>query len=101
MPSSTFITVTARDGDSNLIPNATASLTSSGTGNTFNPTFGYTNVNGIWSSSFSSTVAEVKIISASVNGILLHHTASVTVQPASVSAESSSIVTQYSTIDAG
>ncbi len=78
---SSTITVTARDGSNNLLSGSNVTLTSTGSGNTFTPSSGTTNGSGVFTSTFTSTVAEGKTISANIDGTAITQTASVTVNP--------------------
>jgi invasin-like protein/Big-like domain-containing protein/calcineurin-like phosphoesterase family protein len=78
---SSTITVTARDGSNNLLSGSSVSLTSTGSGNTFTPSSGTTNGSGVFTSTFTSTVAEGKTVSANIDGTAITQTASVTVNP--------------------
>ena len=78
---SSTITVTARDASNNLLGGLPVTLTSTGSGNTLNPSSGTTNGSGVFTSTFTSTVAEGKSISANINGTALAQPASVTVTP--------------------
>jgi invasin-like protein/Big-like domain-containing protein/calcineurin-like phosphoesterase family protein len=89
---SSTITVTAKDGTGNTISGASVSLTSSGSGNSLTPSSGTTNSSGVFTSTFTSTVAESKTVSATINGTAITQTAAVTVNPASsVSASNSTV----------
>ncbi len=83
--SAATITVTARDGLGNAIPGATVVLAATGSGNTLTPPGGPTGANGVATGSLSSTVAETKTVSATINGVAITQTAPVTVNPAGVS----------------
>ena len=89
---SSTITVTAKDGSGNTISGASVSLTSTGSGNTFNQSSGTTNGSGVFTSTFTSTVAETKTISATINNTAITQTATVTVNPASSVSAANSIV---------
>ncbi len=76
------MTVTARDQFSNLIPNANVVFAATGTNNTLtpNPPAGaLTNASGVATGTLSSTVAELKVGSAMVNGTLITPTVNITV----------------------
>ena len=67
--STTLLTVTAEDANGNLIPDATVTLTASGTGNTFTtPITGTTNAEGVFTTTLSSTVAQNYTFTALING---------------------------------
>ena len=75
----TTITVTAKSANGNPVSGAYVTLAATGTGNTLTQPASYTDENGIATGSLSSTVTEIKTISATVNGIALAQTASVNV----------------------
>jgi adhesin/invasin len=86
------ITITVRDPFNNVISNATVTPASSGTGNTLNPGSGLSNGSGVFTTTFNSTVAQGKTISATANAgagaVAITQTAAVTVNaaaPATVS----------------
>ncbi|PYP61567.1 MAG: hypothetical protein DMD37_13155, partial [Gemmatimonadetes bacterium] len=77
---SSTVTVTARDASGNLISGASVSLTATGgTGNTLSPATGTTNGSGVFTATFSSTSTGGKTISATIGGVAITQTASVTV----------------------
>lgn len=80
---SATITVTARDANGSAIGGATVTVTASGSGNTLTPASGTTDGGGVFTSTFTATVAEGKTISANINGTAVTQTASVTVNPPS------------------
>jgi hypothetical protein len=81
--SASTITVTVRDAFNNAVQGATVVLSSDGTGNTVTQPVGATDVNGQVTGTLSSTVAEVKNVSAIVNGsVPLTQGTTVTVAPA-------------------
>ncbi|HKC47668.1 MAG TPA: Ig-like domain-containing protein [Gemmatimonadales bacterium] len=99
---SSTITVTAKDGSGNTISGASVSLASTGSGNSFNQSSGTTNGSGVFTTTFTSTVAETKTISATINSTAITQTASVIVNPASsVSASKSTVVATTSSFPAG
>src|SRR3989442_15983590 len=73
------ITVTARDGLGNPVPGATVVLSATGTGNALTQPSATTNSSGVATGTLSSTVAEPKTVSATVNGVAVTQTASVVV----------------------
>jgi invasin-like protein/Big-like domain-containing protein len=75
------ITVTARDGNGSAIGGATVTVAASGFGNALTPASGTTDGNGVFVSSFTSTVAESKTLSATIDGTAIMQTATVTVNP--------------------
>src|SRR6266566_2392465 len=62
------ITVTARDALGNPVAGATVVLSASGTGNTVTQPGATTNASGVATGTLSSTVAESKTVSATING---------------------------------
>ena len=97
---SSSIKVTAYDAYLNPKSGMVAAFSSSGTGNSFTPSSGVTNALGEWSSSFSSSKAEFKNISASLDGTWINHYAYVTVNPGVVSPSLSTITSSSAVIDA-
>jgi hypothetical protein len=98
--SQSTITVTARDQFLNPINGATVVLASTGTGNTFTQPAGTTNASGVATGTFSSTVAQGKTVSATINGVGITQTATVTVNPAPVNAAQSLVSAAPTTITA-
>ena len=92
------ITVTAKDASGNAIPGATVVLAATGTANALTQPLGPTDATGSATGTLSSTVAELKTVSATINGVAVTQTATVTVSPASVSATHSSLATAPATI---
>jgi hypothetical protein len=95
------ITVTARDAFGNPIPGATVVLAASGTLNSLGQPVALTNANGATTGSLASTRAEVKTVSATINGVALTSTASVTVGVGAVSAARSSVLSSTGSLVAG
>ncbi|HET9706909.1 MAG TPA: Ig-like domain-containing protein, partial [Gemmatimonadales bacterium] len=93
-----LITITAKDQFSNLIQNASVVMSSTGTSNNFTAPPN-TNSSGVSTSTFSSTKAEGKTISATVGGVLVTGPG-VTVIPAGVNASHSSLTRGLATITA-
>jgi adhesin/invasin len=75
------ITVTARDAGGNPIEGATVVLSSDGSNNTIVDPVGSTNASGVAQGTIASTVAEVKTITATVNGVAITQKPTVTVNP--------------------
>ncbi|HKA57577.1 MAG TPA: invasin domain 3-containing protein [Gemmatimonadales bacterium] len=99
---SSTITVTARDGSGNPISGATVVLAASGSGNTLTQPAGPTNASGVATGTLSSSVAELKTVSATINGTAITQTASVTVTaPVTISPSLSSIGAAPTPITAG
>jgi protocatechuate 3,4-dioxygenase beta subunit len=80
------ITVTARDGSGNLLAGATVVLAATGTGNTLTQPVGTTNGAGVATGTLSSTAAGVKIVSATISGVAVTQTDTVTVNAGSAAA---------------
>jgi hypothetical protein len=76
------ITVTVRDAFNNPIGNAAVTPAASGTGNTLAPTSGTSNGTGVFTTTFNSTTAQAKTISATAAGSAITQTAAVTVNAA-------------------
>ena len=98
--SASTITVTARDAFNNPIQGATVVLAATGTGNTLTQPSGTTNASGVATGSLSSTDAEAKTVSATINGVAINQTPTVTVNPASASASHSTVSASPTTITA-
>src|SRR5207253_9520618 len=75
------ITVTARDALGNPVAGATVVLAATGTGNTLTQPATTTNTSGVTTGTLSSTVAESKTVSATINGVAVAQTATVVVNP--------------------
>ncbi len=95
------ITVTAKDAGGNPISGATVVLAATGTGNTLVQPAALTDPSGVATGTLSSTVVESKTVSATVNGVSLNQTATVTVTAGSVSASQSTLGASPSSIQAG
>jgi adhesin/invasin len=78
--SSATITVTVRDDANNPIAGAIVVFSASGTGNKLTQP-GLTDANGVATGLLSSTISEVKTITATAQNVTLSQTASVTVNP--------------------
>ncbi|HET9708168.1 MAG TPA: Ig-like domain-containing protein [Gemmatimonadales bacterium] len=81
--SATTITVTVRDALGNPVPGVTVALAATGSGNALTQPSGQTSAAGVASGILSSTVSEVKIISATAGPVALTQTDTLTVNPAS------------------
>jgi len=82
------VTVTVKDQFGNTRPGSTVSPAATGTGNTFSPASGTTDVNGVFTSTYNSISAALHTISATANFLALTQIQNVTVNaaaPASVS----------------
>ncbi|PYO69270.1 MAG: hypothetical protein DMD69_03370, partial [Gemmatimonadetes bacterium] len=75
----TTITVTARDAAGDPVSGATVVLAATGDGNNLSQPAAATNGSGVATGTLSSTRAETKTVSATINGIGITQTASVTV----------------------
>src|SRR2546426_676964 len=62
------LTVTAKDANGNLVSGATVVLAATGSGNTLTQPSGTTNTSGVATGTLSSSVAEAKTVSATING---------------------------------
>ncbi len=89
--STTTATATVRDQFSNLVPGATVVFASTGSGNGFSTLSGSANGSAQLSTSFSSTTAETKTLSATAGGTPISQNQLVTVNPGAVSASQSLI----------
>ena len=104
-PITSTITVTAKDGLGNPISGLPVVLSATGSGNTLTQPVANTDINGQATGTISSTVAESKTISATINGTLINATMTVVVNPAAakqlvfVSQPTNTVATQ--TIKAG
>jgi len=76
------ITVTAKDDQGNAIPGVTVVLSATGSGNTLTQPAGMTNASGVATGTLRSTVAGVKVVSATIDGTGIDQTDTVTVNPA-------------------
>ena len=95
------ITVTARDQFNNPIVGAAVTVVATGSGNAFSPSAsGTTGVGGVFTTAFSSTVAADKTISATIGGVAVTQTTTVTVVPAAVSGSLSTLAAVPDTITA-
>ncbi|MGE5759302.1 MAG: Ig-like domain-containing protein, partial [Gemmatimonadota bacterium] len=83
------ITVTARDEGGNPIAGTSVVLASTGSGNTLTQPSVNTDGNGVATGSLSSTVAETKDVSATIDGVVITQHASVIVNPAASSVSAS------------
>ncbi|HET9383659.1 MAG TPA: invasin domain 3-containing protein, partial [Gemmatimonadales bacterium] len=99
--SSTTLSVTARDAFGNLIPGATVALAVTGTGNTLTQPATPTDANGIATGTLSATVAEDKVVSATVDGIGVTQTVTVTTAAAAADAAQSTVTAAPASITAG
>ena len=97
--STSTITVTARDGFGNPVQGATVVLSATGTGNTLTQPAGTTSAMGVATGTLSSTVAEAKIVSATIGGVAVTQTDTVTVNP--MTAVSLTFTAQPTTTTAG
>lgn len=80
----TAVTVTAKDGVGLPVVGATVVLAVTGTGNSVIQPVGVTSTSGVAQGTITSTVAEVKTVSATANSIAILQTAAVTVQSGAI-----------------
>ncbi len=99
--STSTITVTANDANGNPISGATVVLAATGSGNALTQPAGLTDANGMATGTLSSTVAEDKTVSATIDGVAITQTATVTVSAALPSAGQSLVSADPSTILVG
>ncbi len=95
------ITVTALDVGGSPVAGAAVTFASDGTENTFNPTNPTTDVNGVATTQFSSTMPEGKTITAVAGGVPITQTVTITVEAGAVSASQSTVTANPTTIMAG
>ncbi len=81
---SSTITATVRDGNNNAMSGVNVVFSSTGSGNTFTPPSATTNGSGVATSTFTSSVAEAKTVSATGDGTPINQTAPVTVNSSGV-----------------
>jgi len=84
--STSTLAVTARDALANPIPSATVVLAASGSGNSLTQPPATTNASGVAAGTLSSTAVGSKIVSATVNGVAISQTDTVTVTPGGAAA---------------
>lgn len=94
------ISVTAKDAFGNVVSGATVGLAATGAGNAMVQPSGPTNASGVATGTLSSTLVGAKVVSATVNGLPVTATTTVTVLPGEVSVSQSSIVASTSAITA-
>lgn len=82
-PGASTITVIARDAFGNPIGGAVVALSATGAGNTLTEPAGPTDASGVATGGLSSTVAETKSVSATINGMPITHTVTVTIRAVS------------------
>ncbi len=98
---SSTVTVTARDANNNPIPGLLVSISATGAGNTVTQPGATTDANGVATGSYASTSAGAHTLSASIDGVTITPTATVTVSPAAVSAATSTVQSAPASITAG
>lgn len=81
------ITVTVRDDSNNPVSGVSVTVSASGSGNSIDPVSASSGSNGVATFTFSSTVAEVKTITATAGGVAITDGATITVQKASSTVE--------------
>ena len=84
------ITVTAKDGLGNPVGGVSVVLAVTGSNNAFTTPL-TTDVSGVATTTLTSTTAESKTVSATVNGVAITQTATVVVNPGAVSAAQSTV----------
>lgn len=84
--SAATITVTARDSQGNPVAGASVVLSVTGSGNAITQPVGTTNVAGVATGAVSSTVAELKVASATIAGVVVTQTDTITVAPGAAAA---------------
>jgi Big-like domain-containing protein/invasin-like protein/calcineurin-like phosphoesterase family protein len=94
------ITVTAKDDFGNVVSGAIVALAATGGGNTIVQPSGPTSAGGVATGSLSSTLVGTKTVSATVNGLPVTATTTVTVVAGEVSVSQSTIVAVADTITA-
>ncbi len=95
------ITVTARDGFGNLIPNKTVTLAATGTGNTLTQPAAPTNASGVATGTLASTASGGRTVSATVGGVAVTQTAGVTVVSGAPSAGTSVVTVAAASVLSG
>jgi Big-like domain-containing protein/invasin-like protein len=98
---SATVTVTVKNGSGSPVTGATVVLSATGTGNTLTQPVGTTNASGVATGTLTSTVPEVKAVSAVANGIGLTQTAVVTVTTGAAAGSKSTVVANPASIIAG
>ncbi len=98
---SSTITVTARDGFGNPVSGATVVLAATGSGNNLVQPGGPTDDSGVATGQLSATELGAHVVSATVNGVPIVQTATVTVGPGEPSAGTSSATVPNGTAGAG
>jgi adhesin/invasin len=97
---SSTITVVARDASGVPVSGAAVTLSVSGSGNTVS-TPALTGANGTTTATLQSTGAGVKTIAATINGVLVSQTATVTVVPGAPSGAASTITADPASVAVG
>ena len=97
---SSTITVVARDASGVPVSGAAVTLSVSGSGNTVSAP-AVTNANGATTAILQSTGAGVKTIAATINGVLVSQTATVTVLPGAPSTTVSTVTASPTSVAAG
>jgi protocatechuate 3,4-dioxygenase beta subunit len=99
--STSTITVTAKDANGNPVSGATVVLAASGAGNTLTQPSGPTNASGVATGTLSSTGSGSKTVSATISGVAITQTATVTVTAGPPNAAQSTVAAAPSTIAVG
>jgi Bacterial Ig-like domain (group 1)/Calcineurin-like phosphoesterase len=95
------ITVIVMNGNGQPVSGATVVLAASGSGNTLTQPAGTTNSSGVATGTLQSSVAEVKTVGATANGVALSQTATVAVTGGGVSASQSGVAASPVSFTAG
>jgi Invasin, domain 3/Bacterial Ig-like domain (group 1)/Calcineurin-like phosphoesterase len=95
------VTITVLDANGDPVSGATVSPSATGTGNTFSPSSGSSDANGVFTTDLSSTGAGTKTISATANGVGITQTASVLVTAGPIDADQSTIVASPTSVTEG
>src|SRR2546422_805828 len=95
------VTVAVKDANGKRMSGATVVLAATGSGNTLVQPSSPADANGVATGTLSSSVAEAKTVSATVNGTAVTQTAAVTVTSAPVSAALSTVAVAPTSLTAG
>ena len=92
------LTATARDAQGNPVPGVTVVFSATGGGAQLTQPTGTTNVNGVATGSLSSSAAGTKTVHATIGGISINPTVSITVLPAAAAAAHSTATVPSGTV---
>src|SRR5206468_2895460 len=98
---SATVTVMVKDANGMALSGVTVALAATGSGNTLTQPSGTTNTSGVATGTLSSSVAEAKTVSATINGTGVTQTAAVTVSAAPVSAAQSTVAATPASLTEG